>query len=83
MREVLARKDSETAESIRQAYSELQQKSLKLFEMAYKKVQLWFYRWGAIYWWKKTFKEKVPGETLRRNVLELISTLKWGAGDDV
>ena len=38
MREVLARKDSETAESIRQAYSELQQKSLKLFEMAYKKV---------------------------------------------
>ena len=39
VREVLARKDSETAESIRQAYSELQQKSLKLFEMAYKKVQ--------------------------------------------
>lgn len=38
VREVLARKDSETAESIRQAYSELQQKSLKLFEMAYKKV---------------------------------------------
>ena len=32
---------------------------------------------------KKKFKEKVPGETLRRNVLELISTLKWGAGDDV
>ena len=31
---------------------------------------------------KKKFKEKVPGETLRRNVLELISTLKWGAGDD-
>lgn len=82
MREVLARKDSETAESIRQAYSELQQKSLKLFEMAYKKVQLWFYRWSAIYWWKKKFKEKVPGETLRRDVLELISTLKWGAGDD-
>ena len=41
MREVLARKDSETAESIRQAYSELQQKSLKLFEMAYKKVMFW------------------------------------------
>lgn len=38
VREVLARKDSETVESIRQAYSELQQKSLKLFEMAYKKV---------------------------------------------
>lgn len=82
MREVLARKDSETAESIRQAYSELQQKSLKLFEMAYKKVQLGFYPWSAIYWWKKKFKEKVPGETLRRDVLELISTLKWGAGDD-
>ena len=32
---------------------------------------------------KKKFKEKVPGETLRRNVLELISALKWGAGDDV
>lgn len=32
---------------------------------------------------KKKFKEKVPGETLRPNVLELISTLKWGAGDDV
>ena len=42
MREVLARKDSETAESIRQAYSELQQKSLKLFEMAYKKVMSLF-----------------------------------------
>ena len=40
MREVLARKDSETAESIRQEYSELQQKSLKLFEMAYKKVSI-------------------------------------------
>ncbi|XP_068746768.1 stress-70 protein, mitochondrial-like [Montipora capricornis] len=38
VREVLARKDSETAESIRQACSELQQKSLKLFEMAYKKM---------------------------------------------
>lgn len=38
VREVLARKDSETAESIRRAYSELQQKSLKLFEMAYKKM---------------------------------------------
>lgn len=38
VREVLARKDSETAESIRQVYSELQQKSLKLFEVAYKKM---------------------------------------------
>ena len=42
VREVLARKDSETAESIRQVYSELQQKSLKLFEVAYKKVTVLF-----------------------------------------
>lgn len=39
MRELLARKDSETGENIRQAASSLQQASLKLFEMAYKKVQ--------------------------------------------
>lgn len=38
VREVLANKENETGETIRQAYSELQQKSLKLFEMAYKKV---------------------------------------------
>ncbi|EDO47723.1 predicted protein [Nematostella vectensis] len=38
VREVLANKDNETGETIRQAYSELQQKSLKLFEMAYKKM---------------------------------------------
>lgn len=38
VREVLARKDQETPETIRQSFSELQQKSLKLFEMAYKKV---------------------------------------------
>ncbi|EHB06159.1 Stress-70 protein, mitochondrial [Heterocephalus glaber] len=37
MRELLARKDSETGENIRQAASSLQQASLKLFEMAYKK----------------------------------------------
>ena len=42
VREVLARKDNETAESIRQVYSELQQKSLKLFEVAYKKVTVLF-----------------------------------------
>lgn len=42
VRELLARKDSETAESIRQVYSELQQKSLKLFEVAYKKVTVLF-----------------------------------------
>ena len=45
VREVLARKDSETAESIRQVYSELQQKSLKLFEVAYKKVTVLFHHW--------------------------------------
>uniref|UniRef100_A0A8C9J2N8 Heat shock protein 70 n=1 Tax=Piliocolobus tephrosceles TaxID=591936 RepID=A0A8C9J2N8_9PRIM len=38
MRELLARKDSETGENIRQAASFLQQASLKLFEMAYKKM---------------------------------------------
>uniref|UniRef100_A0A2K6NJN4 Stress-70 protein, mitochondrial n=1 Tax=Rhinopithecus roxellana TaxID=61622 RepID=A0A2K6NJN4_RHIRO len=38
MRELLARKDSKTGENIRQAASSLQQASLKLFEMAYKKM---------------------------------------------
>uniref|UniRef100_A0A8C4VU68 Heat shock protein family A (Hsp70) member 9 n=1 Tax=Gopherus evgoodei TaxID=1825980 RepID=A0A8C4VU68_9SAUR len=38
MRELLARKDAETGENIRQAASSLQQASLKLFEMAYKKM---------------------------------------------
>lgn len=38
MRELLSRKDSETGENIRQAASSLQQASLKLFEMAYKKM---------------------------------------------
>lgn len=38
MRELLARKDTETGENIRQAATSLQQASLKLFEMAYKKV---------------------------------------------
>ncbi|CAK6433164.1 unnamed protein product [Pipistrellus nathusii] len=38
MRELLARKDSETEENIRQAASSVQQASLKLFEMAYKKM---------------------------------------------
>ncbi|KAJ7412072.1 hypothetical protein WISP_99103 [Willisornis vidua] len=37
MRELLARKDTETGENIRQAATSLQQASLKLFEMAYKK----------------------------------------------
>lgn len=38
VRELLARKDSETGENIRQAAVTLQQASLKLFEMAYKKM---------------------------------------------
>uniref|UniRef100_A0A2K5L5P5 Stress-70 protein, mitochondrial n=1 Tax=Cercocebus atys TaxID=9531 RepID=A0A2K5L5P5_CERAT len=38
MREFLARKDSETGENITQAATALQQASLKLFEMAYKKM---------------------------------------------
>lgn len=55
MRELLARKDTETGENIRQAATSLQQASLKLFEMAYKKVGSWsfpFYspgmRWGKL-----------------------------------
>ena len=38
MRELLARKDSEMGENIRQATSSLQQASLRLFKMAYKKM---------------------------------------------
>ncbi|XP_075457748.1 stress-70 protein, mitochondrial [Ascaphus truei] len=38
VRELLARKDTETGETIRQAASSLQQASLKLFETAYKKM---------------------------------------------
>ena len=38
VREVLAKKDTETAESIRAVTNELQKSSLKLFEMAYRKV---------------------------------------------
>lgn len=38
LRTVLANKDNETSEAIREAFSSLQQKSLKLFEMAYKKM---------------------------------------------
>jgi len=38
VRDVLINKDEQTPESIRTATSELQQASLKLFEMAYKKV---------------------------------------------
>ena len=38
LREKLSQKDSETAESIRQVTHDTQQASLKLFEMAYKKV---------------------------------------------
>jgi len=38
VRDVLINRDEQTPESIRGATSELQQASLKLFEMAYKKV---------------------------------------------
>ncbi|XP_032383628.1 stress-70 protein, mitochondrial [Etheostoma spectabile] len=38
VRDLLANKDSETGENIKQAASSLQQASLKLFEMAYKKM---------------------------------------------
>ncbi|KPP62922.1 Stress-70 protein, mitochondrial precursor-like, partial [Scleropages formosus] len=38
VRELLSRKDSETGENIKQAATNLQQASLKLFEMAYKKM---------------------------------------------
>ena len=38
VRDILAKKDTEEAETLRQASSNLQQASLKLFEMAYKKV---------------------------------------------
>uniref|UniRef100_A0A3Q1F587 Heat shock protein 9 n=1 Tax=Acanthochromis polyacanthus TaxID=80966 RepID=A0A3Q1F587_9TELE len=38
VRELLANKDSETGENIKQASTNLQQASLKLFEMAYKKM---------------------------------------------
>ena len=38
VRDVLINRDEQTAETIRSATTELQQASLKLFEMAYKKV---------------------------------------------
>lgn len=40
VRDVLAKKDTETAESIKAVTDELQKASLKLFEMAYRKVRL-------------------------------------------
>ena len=39
MRNLLANKDNESAETIKSSVNDLQQKSLKLFEMAYKKVR--------------------------------------------
>jgi len=38
VRTMLTNRDNETVESIKKATSDLQQASLKLFEMAYKKV---------------------------------------------
>ena len=49
VRNLITNKDTETAESIRTATSDLQQASLKLFEMAYKKVNTenWAHKnWG-------------------------------------
>lgn len=40
MREVLANKDQESVETIQKAGADLQKASLKLFEMAYKKVRI-------------------------------------------
>ncbi len=40
VKKVLANKDNETAESIAAAAGEMQKASLKLFEMAYKKVRI-------------------------------------------
>ena len=40
VRTVLANKDNETAENINKAAGEMQKASLKLFELAYKKVCL-------------------------------------------
>uniref|UniRef100_A0A8C2GUQ9 Heat shock protein 9 n=1 Tax=Cyprinus carpio TaxID=7962 RepID=A0A8C2GUQ9_CYPCA len=42
VRELLSRKDAETGENIKQAATNLQQASLKLFEIAYKKVSSLF-----------------------------------------
>uniref|UniRef100_A0A8C1P4J9 Stress-70 protein, mitochondrial n=1 Tax=Cyprinus carpio TaxID=7962 RepID=A0A8C1P4J9_CYPCA len=44
VRELLSRKDAETGENIKQAATNLQQASLKLFEMAYKKVCSGFHK---------------------------------------
>lgn len=43
VRQVLTNKDQETAESIQKAGADLQKASLKLFEMAYKKVTIPFH----------------------------------------
>lgn len=46
VRTVLANKDNETAESIKEAAGGMQKASLKLFEMAYKKVR------SVCMWWR-------------------------------
>lgn len=43
VKQVLANKDNETPENIKKVTSDLQQGSLKLFEMAYKKVFIFYY----------------------------------------
>ena len=52
VREVLANTEDSTAEAIKDQTNELQQKSLKLFEMAYKKVSghnFWHYETSRIW----------------------------------
>lgn len=49
VRNLLTNKDSETGENIKQAATNLQQASLKLFEMAYKKVESIYLPWNCVY----------------------------------
>ena len=60
VREVLANTENSTAEEIKEQYSELQQKSLKLFEMAYKKMAS--ERDGGAQQTENTEEEKKQGE---------------------
>ena len=47
LRTKLSNQENETAESIREAFAEMQKASLKLFEIAYKKVNCC----SSIIWW--------------------------------
>ncbi|TSQ81076.1 Stress-70 protein, mitochondrial [Bagarius yarrelli] len=67
VRELLSRKDLETGENIRQAATGLQQASLKLFEMAYKKT----HTYSTMYTYTKKASEplqkKLKDAALRRS----------------